>query len=256
MKILGKKRIIALGIIAVVLFVGLAYAALFLNFVRVPTGSMKNTILPGESLVANLLFSRVDRGDIVIFRFPRDPSTRFVSRVIGMPGDTIRYDDATKKIFINNVELVETRVFVEPQYDNDDNSAMKPTKSDASSNGGRWPAYYYQPEPDQPSVADSLAQFGGADSYRIPVKGDALPADLQMDANLRSVYDADRDGLYDSDQYFVLGDNRDNSLDSRFWGTVPRGLITGKPLMIYWSVARDESGKETTRWDRLFSKVK
>jgi signal peptidase I len=54
----------------------------------------------------------------------------------------------------------------------------------------------------------------------------------------------------------VLGDNRDNSLDSRFWGTVPRELIDGKPFMIYWSVARDESGKEATRWNRVFAKLK
>jgi signal peptidase I len=51
------------------------------------------------------------------------------------------------------------------------------------------------------------------------------------------MYDADQDGLYDDDQYFVFGDNRDNSFDSRFWGTVPCGLIDGKPFGIYWSVA-------------------
>lgn len=256
MKILGKKRIITLGVIALILFAGLAYAELFLNFVRVPTGSMKNTILPGERIVAKLLFSRVERGDIVIFRFPREPSTRFVSRVIGLPGDSIRYDAAAKKIYINAVELMENRVFVEPQYDNDDQSPLTQAKNGAATAGGYWPSYYYQTEPDVPSFADSMFRFGVVESYRIPVKGDSLPDDLKQDAKLSRAYDADRDGLYDDDQYFVLGDNRDNSLDSRFWGTVPRGSITGKPLMVYWSVARDDSGRETTRWDRLFSKVR
>jgi signal peptidase I len=256
MKVLGRKRIIALGIIAIVLFAALAYWALFLNFVRVPTGSMKNTILPGESLVANLLFSHIERGAVVIFRFPMDPSTRYVSRVIGLPGDTIRYDDAAKKIYINSVELIENRVFVEPRYDTDDNSPLKPAKNGVATAGGRWPAYYYQSDPDLPVFADSLTRFGVIDSYRIPVKGDPLSDELRRDAKLARAYDTNQDGLYDEDQYFVLGDNRDNSLDSRFWGTVPRGLITGKPFMIYWSVARNSSGSETKRWDRIFSKVK
>lgn len=256
MKFIGKKRIVVLGIIAVVLFGGLTFAGLFLTFVRVPTGSMKNTILPGEKLAANLLFSGIERGDIIIFKFPRDPSTRFVSRVIGLPGDTIRYDDAGKKIYINDVELVENRVFVEPSYNTDDDSALKPAKNSAASSGGRWPAYYYQTDPDLPTFEASIAPFGVADSYQIPFKGNALSDKIRRDAQLSRVYDANQDGLYDEDQYFVLGDNRDNSLDSRFWGTVPRGLITAKPLMIYWSTARDESGKESTRWDRLFSKVK
>ena len=56
--------------------------------------------------------------------------------------------------------------------------------------------------------------------------------------------------------YFVMGDNRDNSFDSRFWGTVPRESITGKPYMIYWSVEKDESGNQRTRWNRVFSRLK
>lgn len=256
MRFSGKKRIIVLGILALVLLAGVAYAGLFLNFVRVPTGSMMNTILPGDCLVADLLFSRIDRGEIVLFRFPRDPSTRFVSRVIGLPGETIRYDAAAKRIYINDVELVENRVFVEPRYDNDDHSAMTRAKNGENTTGGHWPAYYYQVDPDQPSFADEITKFGLKQSYQIPVKGSALPDEFKGDAKLSLTYDANRDGLFDEDQYFLLGDNRDNSLDSRFWGTVPRGLINGKPMMIYWSVERDDSGEGTMRWDRLFSKVK
>ncbi len=84
MKILGRNRIIALGLVGLVFFAGLAYASLFLEFVRVPTGAMKNTILPGDRLVSNRLLGKIKRGDIVLFNFPKQPATRFVKRVIGL----------------------------------------------------------------------------------------------------------------------------------------------------------------------------
>jgi len=248
MKLLGKKRIIVLGCVTIILSAGLAYCSLFLNFVRVPTGAMKNTIIPGDRLVVNLLVREVRRGDIVSFKFPRDLKTVFVKRVIGLSGETIWCDSKTDRVFANDQELPEHRVFVEPQYDNDDVSTLKPTRDEG---GTFWTVFYYKAE-ENVFPADELAQYGVTKAFKIPVKGDRVPEDIERNSQLRQVYDANNDGLYDDDQYFVLGDNRDNSLDSRFWGTVPRSLIIGKPFMVYWSEGRD--GK--TRWDRLFSKVK
>ena len=85
------------------------------------------------------------------------------------------------------------------------------------------------------------------ESTKVPVKGDPIPAEIKSDSNRRLVYDADNDGRYDDDQYYVLGDDRDNSLDSRFWGTAPRRMIDGRPFIIYWSATRDSSGNERTR---------
>jgi len=253
--ILGKKRIIVLGIVALILLMGFAYVSLSMNFVRVPTGSMKNTILPGEHLIVEALSTTIERGDIVIFRFPKDPSTKFVSRVIGLPGETIRYDSATNEIYINGAALAENRILVEPQYNNDDHSPLKRANNTAATDSGRWPAYYYQHDPNE-KFFDLPGLLGLGEPYRIPLSGDPLPEEIRSDPSLSRVYDQNQDGKYDSDQYFVLGDNRDNSLDSRFWGTVPRALITGKPFLVYWSTNKDQSGNETTRWDRLFNKVK
>jgi signal peptidase I len=256
MKLLGKKRIIALGVIAIVLFGGMVYAGLFFQFVKVPTGSMKNTILPGDCLVANRLAGEIKRGDIVLFKFPKDPTNRFVSRVIGLPGDAFRFESATNTVLINDQILDEHRVFVEAQYNIDDVSALKTVRDEG---GDLWTVLYYKAEEDSYSSSfpdDMSGMKGVSEPFKIPVKGDPIADELKTDSEMRRVYDSDNDGRYDDDQYFVLGDNRDNSLDSRFWGTVPRRLIDGKPFMVYWSVARDESGKETARWNRMFSKVK
>ena len=254
MRILGKKRIIALGVIALVVFCGTVYATVFFQYVKVPTGAMKNTILPGDRLVANRLSGEIKRGDIVLFKFPKDPTNRFVSRVIGLPGDTVHLEQQTSRVLINDQVLDEHRVFVEPQYGDD----LVPLKTVRDEGGSFWTVNYYEVDN---SVGDSFSDdlpgtHGVTEPFKIPVKGDPITEEIKSDAKLRRVYDSDNDGRYDDDQYYVLGDNRDNSLDSRFWGTVPRGLIDGKPFMIYWSVATDEAGKQTIRWNRVSTKVK
>jgi signal peptidase I len=249
--------------------------------VKVPTGSMKNTIWIQDHLLVNkfvfgpdrwnvpiLPERQIRRGDIVVFKFPKTPETNFVKRVIGLPGDTVEFDSRTNTVYINGQQLPERRVFVEPQYNNDDASPLEPARNDADEQGAQWTVYYYQN--DHESVASSFnedsAKYGTRQPFKVPLKGEPVPDEIKSDPQLQRIYDADNDGRYDSDQYFCMGDNRDNSLDSRFWGTVPRSSIVGRAMFVYWSIDRSNEGEGNsnpvldfftkTRWSRTGKFIK
>src|SRR6266705_53444 len=169
MKPPGKKRIMFLGIIALVLFGGLLYGALFLKFVRVPTGSMKNTILPGDHLVANRITGEIKRGDIVLFKFPKAPATGFVSRVIGLPGDKVWLDSKTKTVLVSDKELDEHRVFVEPQYNIDDVGPLRSARDDG---GALWMVFYNKADDgseDDFLFSDAVASYGVGKPFKDPI---------------------------------------------------------------------------------------
>ncbi len=249
--------------------------------VKVPTGSMKNTIWIQDHLLVNkfvfgpdrwhipiLPERKIRRGDIVVFKFPKTPETNFVKRVIGLPGDTVEYDSRTNTVYINGQPLPERRVFVEPQYNNDDASKLEAVQSDQEGQGAQWTVYYYKNDYESvaSSVNDGSAAYGTRQPYKVPLKGEPVTDEIRSDTQLQRIYDADGDGLYDSDQYFCMGDNRDNSLDSRFWGTVPRSSIVGRAMFVYWSIDRNTSGEGSSnplfdfftksRWSRTGTFIK
>jgi signal peptidase I len=245
---ISNRRIVALGLVGLVVFACFFCLALFVNLVKVPTGAMKNTILPGDRLMVNVLSGDIKRGDLIVFKFPEEPSTRLLKRVIALPGENVRVDGKESKVYINDHELTEQRIFVEP--DANDSSAMTVASQTTATPSGQWTVYYYQVEAGS-FVDDFGGDYAVRGDYRVPARGDSVSDRIKSDPKARKVYDADGDGKYDSDQYFCLGDNRDNSQDSRYWGTVPRTFITGKPFLVYWS-----AGRNGARWDRIFSRVK
>ncbi len=206
--------------------------ALFLRYFvlqayRIPSGSMEDTLLPGDFLlvfkpiygieipyteIKFFQFFKPSRGDIVIFRFPLDPSKDFVKRCVGLPGDTIEIRD--KILYING-----KRVF-EPYAIHKDSRIIPPLilPKDEFAKKEFQRAWVNREFIEEPNVRDN---FG-------PI---VVPPNT----------------------YFVLGDNRDNSSDSRFWGPVPEKYLKGIPLIIYFSWnGEEENIFKKIRIERLF----
>jgi len=166
---------------------------------RIPSGSMEPTLLPGDFILVNkfayglrlpVLNSKIfnsgepRRGDVVVFRYPEDPSIAYIKRVVGLPGDTLEYRN--KQLTINGEPMPQTKL---------------PAANGIAING------FEQRQETLGNVTHTIQVRRGNDlpwSYQVP-----------------------------EGHYFVMGDNRDNSKDSRFWGPLPEGNLIGKAFLIW-----------------------
>lgn len=187
----------------IVLAVILAYLITHFIIVNavVPSASMETTVMTGDRLVANRLSyisSDPERYDIVVFKYPDDESVLYIKRIIGMPGETISIKDG-------NVYVVE-----------EDGKEQALESSFINGNMDTSDALRYPCE------------------YKIPKKGDSI-SDYPGVENVE-VYDEDGDGKFDENCYFMMGDNRNNSSDSRFWSNIylSESKIEGKAVFRYW----------------------
>jgi signal peptidase I len=213
--------------------------------VAVPTGSMQNTINIGDHLFVNkfvfgeptpglgrLLPTReIRRGDIIVFKLPSDPKVNYVKRVIGLPGDKVQIKG--RRVLVNDKELAEERALVEPP---DPQKAELTTTKVEPKPEGAWYRVYY--------VGDS-AEEEEESGFDHGQKRFGVGAPVEVPAN----------------SYFVMGDSRDNSLDSRYWGFVPRENIFARALYVHLSFDPEGSGTllqrlANIRWRRIGTAVK
>ncbi|HWF90651.1 MAG TPA: signal peptidase I [Terriglobales bacterium] len=186
---------------------------------QIPSDSMENTLLVGDYLLVDKLcyganpgadfmpYRPVKRGDIIVFKFPVDPTQHFVKRVVGIPGDRVRLINRT--VYVNGIALREP--------------------------------YTHHISSVTDDFRDNFPQLN------LSVAGLEGKWWLQMKTLVK-----DNELIVPPDNYFVLGDNRDDSEDSRYWGFVPRANIVGRPLIVYWSMREAGSdGAPATPNDRL-----
>ncbi|WP_031436873.1 signal peptidase I [Methylobacter tundripaludum] len=173
---------------------------------RIPSASMMPTLLIGDFILVNkftygirlpvinkkvIELNEPQRGDIVVFRYPKDPTVDYIKRVIGLPGDRVAYHD--KKLHINGVPINQV----------------------------------------------SLGRYQGVGQGEDMTGNEHLSEDLigvEHSILIRNGA-ASAEGVYivPKGSYFVMGDNRDNSNDSRYWGTVPEENLVGKAFFIWMS---------------------
>ena len=218
-------------IFPVIAFVMVLRSFLYEPF-QIPSGSMMPTLLVGDFILVEKFtyglkdpvarnkfveMGKPERGDVVVFKYPEQPSVDYIKRVVGLPGDKVIYRNK--------------QVYIKPACDLADITqcpVMAPVGLKQVSRGEFFHAIYNGQRLPQTRYTESLGEVSHdilvTDAIRaVPEKYHQQPGTLQ-----------DK-WLVPDDQYFVLGDNRDNSRDGRYWGFVPDANLVGKAVAIWIS---------------------
>lgn len=215
----------------VIIFMVVVFRSVFFEPFKIPTGSMIPTLKIGDFILVNkfaygfkvpfsdltigsfnsdpiYLFGEkeIKRGDIIVFKYPKSPSVNYIKRVIGLPGETIEIK--RKQVLINGKPLDIEQV----------------------------PAANYMKNMDEKFRDNNLA------FYKVKLKDRTF------------VYQVDKDNFFKVDfekreipknHYFVMGDNRDFSYDSRYWGVVPHKNIKGQAFLVWLSIETPSNPEES-----------
>lgn len=227
----------------------LYFTSFILQAYRIPTPSMEPTLLVGDYLLVNkfvfggrgawyeraLPYRPIHRGDIIVFKFPFADHTNYVKRVIGLPGDRVR--------IVDQLVYVDGHLLTEP--------------------------YAYRPDGMSEPYGDNFPPAPGPNAY--------IPSSMVQKEWRDEMFQFIHNGeiTVPPHKYFAMGDNRERSWDSRYWGFVDEGAIMGRPMFIYWSVTSEaDDGSDQsisdgatsvvdlllhlpsrTRWSRMFHLV-
>lgn len=259
----------------------------FIEAYRIPTGSMENTLLVGDFLLVNkfiygattprnipftdirIPFVRLPvlrepkKGDVVVFDFPgnRDEVqskevVNYIKRLVAEPGDTLQVID--KVLYVNG------QIFPNPPYSHFDPRVMGSNVTDPRTfpKGSGWNEDNYGPL-RVPKKGDIIQiNKENVEAWKIFIVREGHTVRLTTDNQIIIDEKPSTQYAIEQDYYFMMGDNRNNSLDSRFWGFMGRDKVVGEALIIYWSWNPDipfaEFGKliGSVRWDRIAKLIK
>lgn len=192
---------------------------------KIPSGSMLPTLLVGDFILVNkftygirlpvintrlITVNEPQRGEVMVFRYPENPALDYIKRVVGVPGDEIAYVD--KRLTINGREIP-LRADGEFNY-LEDGLSFKATNRFQEQLGGHTHSILVQ-------AAAPSVQLGGV--QRFPFRDNCA----YNESGFRCKVPAQH--------YFMMGDNRDSSSDSRYWGFVPEQNIVGRAFLIWWN---------------------
>lgn len=208
------------GLFPVIVVVFVLRSFLFEPF-KIPSGSMIPTLMINDLILVNKFHYGVrlpvsnlkifdnhspERGDVMVFRYPPKPSLDYIKRVVGLPGDEVAY--LNKKISVNGKPLDKAAL---PEFFDED--ALRYTKQYQEVAADGQLKYRILNEDDRPSFVQATEDFPFRENCRYSSEGVVCKVP--------------------PGHYFMMGDNRDNSLDSRFWGFVPEKNIVGKAFFVW-----------------------
>ena len=206
------------GLFPVIVAVFVLRSFLFEPF-KIPSGSMIPTLRVGDLILVNKFYYGVrlpvlntkiianhdpQRGDVMVFRYPPQPSLDYIKRVIGVPGDEVAF--LNKRLTVNGQPVPRTN-----QPDFFDGEQMRYVKQFGEELGGR--RYNTLNDDSRPPFVTPMVEYPFRENCRYPAEGVVCKVP--------------------PGHYFMMGDNRDNSLDSRFWGFVPESNIVGKAFFVW-----------------------
>jgi signal peptidase I len=269
-------------IVLFTLLVALILKTFIVDAYQIPSTSMENTLQVGDFLLVNkfsyglrtprhlpLIATTIPsitipllrtpcRGDVVVFEFPggRDeviPSepVNYIKRCIGLPGDTVEI--RLGQIFVNGIELHSPKLC---KHTNHTNGINWQRGDEIFPVGSGFTDINYGPLNVPKRGDDIVLNSNNIDQWRAFITREGhqiqvLSDSIIIDGSVASKYQVQQD------YYFVVGDNRDNSMDSRYWGFVPDDHLIGEALLIYWSwdpdiqVLNIPEKLTTIRWERI-----